>query len=100
MSALAMCSLKAPALLAFAQERAEGHVPTLDGLERVPCDTHLRAILAPVSPQGLRPRCKRRWRQRQRGPALEALTFLAGHALGALAGTESFASKTIHCASC
>jgi hypothetical protein len=55
MSAFAMFSLKAPALLAFDQERAEGNVRTIYGIERVPCDTHMRAILDPVSPKVLRP---------------------------------------------
>ena len=51
MSAFAMCSLQSPSLLAFDKERAEGHVPTLDGIERVPCDTQMRAILDPVGPE-------------------------------------------------
>jgi hypothetical protein len=40
------------------------------------------------------------FRQLQRGKALEAMTFLDGHYLLALDGTEYFSSKTIHCASC
>jgi len=43
-------SLQASALLAFDQERAEGHVHTIYGMERVPCDTDRREILDPVSP--------------------------------------------------
>src|SRR5215475_1318905 len=40
MSAFAMFSLKAPSLLAFDKERAEGNLHTIYGIERVPCDTH------------------------------------------------------------
>src|SRR5215470_10627907 len=100
MSAFAMFSLKAPSLLAFDKERAEGNLHTIYGIERVPCDTHMRTILDPVSPKVLRPVFKSVFRQLQRGKALEAMTFLDGHYLLALDGTEYFSSKTIHCASC
>ena len=46
-----MVSLQSPSLLAFDQERVEDHWHTIYGLERVPCDTHLRARLDPVSPE-------------------------------------------------
>lgn len=100
MSAFAMFSLKAPSLLAFDQERAEGHVHTIYGIQRVPCDTYMREILDLVSPKWLRPVFTSVFRQLQRGKALETLTFLDGHDLLALDGTEYFSSKTIHCASC
>jgi hypothetical protein len=100
MSAFAMFSLKAPSLLAFDKERAEGNLHTIYGIARVPCDTHMREILDPISPQVLRPVFKSIFRQLQRGKALEAMTFLDGHSLLALDGTEYFSSKTIHCASC
>ena len=100
MSAFAMFSLTAPSLLAFAKERAEGNVHTIYGIQRVPCDTYMREILDPVSPKWLRPVFTNVFRHLQRGTALESLTFLDGHYLLALDGTESFSSKTIHCASC
>ena len=95
-----MFSLKAPSLLAFDKERAEGNLHTIYGIERVPCDTHMREILDPVSPKWLRPAFKSVFRQLQRGKALEAMMFLDGHYLLALDGTEYFSSQTIHCASC
>src|SRR5258705_9418934 len=100
MSAFAMFSLKAPSLLAFDKERAEGNLHTIYGIARVPCDTRMREILDPVSPKWLRPVFKSVFRQLQRGKALEALTFLEGHSLLALDGTEYVSSTTIHCASC
>ena len=51
MSAFAMFSLKAPALLAFDKERAEGNLHTIYGIQHVPCDTYMRERLDPVSPQ-------------------------------------------------
>jgi hypothetical protein len=100
MSAFAMFSLKAPSLLAFDKERAEGNLHTIYGIERVPCDTHMREILDSVSPKVLRPLFKSVFGQLQRGKALEPMAFLDGHYLLALDGTEYFSSKTIHCASC
>jgi len=100
MSAFAMFSLKAPSLLAFDKERAEGNLHTIYGIERVPCDTHMREILDPVSPKVLRPVFKSIFRQLQRGKALEPMEFLDGHYLLALDGTAYFSSQTIHCASC
>jgi len=70
MSAFAMFSLKAPALLAFDKERAEGNLHTIYGVQRVPCDTYMREILDPVSPKWLRPLFKNVFRQLQRGKAL------------------------------
>ena len=87
MAAFAMVSLTAPSLLAFEKERAEGNVATIDGLERVPCDTHMRAILDAVAPEALHPVFTRVFRHVQRGKALEALAFLDGHDLLALDGT-------------
>jgi len=100
MSAFAMFSLKSPSLLAFDQERTEGNLHTIYGIEHVPCDTQMRELLDPVSPESLRPLFKSVFRQFQRGKALEAMTFLDGHYLLALDGTGYFSSKTIHCASC
>jgi hypothetical protein len=100
MSALAMFSLKAPSLLAFDKERTEGNLHTIYGIARVPCDTHMRKILDPVSPKVFRPVFTSVFRQLQRGKALEPLVFLDGHYLLALDGTEYFSSQTIHCASC
>src|SRR5499433_332091 len=100
MAAFAMFSLKAPSLLAFDKERVEGNLHTIYGIARVPCDTHMREILDPVSPKWLRPIFKNVFRQLQRGKALEPMTFLDGYYLLALDGTGYFSSKTIHCASC
>src|SRR5207247_8730268 len=76
MSAFAMFSLKAPSLLAFDKERAEGNWHTIYGIERVPCDTHMREILDPVSPKWLRPVLTSVFRQLKRGKALEERMFV------------------------
>jgi hypothetical protein len=100
MSAVAMFSLKAPALLAFDKERSEGTLETIYGIERVPCDTHMRERLDPVCPESLRPVFQWVFTQWQRGKARESMVFLEDHYLLALDGTGYFSSKTMHCASC
>src|SRR6266436_5008711 len=100
MSAFAMFSLKAPSLLAFDKQRAEGNLKTIYGIERVPCDTRMRERLDPLSPESLRPSFKLVFGQLQRGKALEPMVFLDSHYLVALDGTGYFSSKTIHCDSC
>jgi hypothetical protein len=100
MSAFAMFSLKAPSLLAFDKQRAEGNLKTIYGMERVPCDTQMRKRLDPVVPESLRPFFQLVLRQLQRGKALEPMVFHDGSYLVALDGTGYFSSQTIHCESC
>jgi hypothetical protein len=100
MSAFAMFSLKSPSLLAFDRERTEENWHTIYGIQRVPCDTHMREILDPVSPEALRPVFKRVVSQLQRSQALAPMLFLDDSYLLALDGTGYFSSKAIHCASC
>jgi hypothetical protein len=100
MSAFAMCSLKAPSLLACDKERAEGNLHTIYGIPRVPCDPDMRERLDPLSPQWLRPVFKSVLRQLQRGQALEERVLLDGHDLFALDGTGYCSSTTIHGAAC
>ena len=76
MSAFAMFSLKAPSLLAFDKERAEGNLHTIYGIARVPCDTYMRAILDPVSPKVLRPLFMSLFRQLQRARRWNRWHFL------------------------
>ncbi len=56
MSAFAMFSLKDPSLLAFDQRRRDpnDNFRTIYGINRVPSDSQMRAILDPVDPADLR----------------------------------------------
>ena len=87
MAACAMFSLKAPSLLAFDKQRAEGNVKTIYGIAHTPCDTRMRERLDPVSPAFLRPSFTLVFRQLQRGKVLAPLALLEGHSLVALDGT-------------
>jgi hypothetical protein len=100
MSAFAIFSLKLPSLLAFDQERTEGNLQRVYGIERVPCDTTMREILDPVEPEGLRPLLTHVFRALQRAKALEKMLFVEGHSLVAFEGTGYFSSQQIHCDTC
>jgi hypothetical protein len=100
MAAFALFSLKSPSLLAFDQERTEGNLHRVYGIERVPCDTAMREMLDPVEPEFLRPLFTHVFRALQRGKVLEEMVFVQGHYLLALDGTGYFSSQQIHCASC
>jgi Transposase DDE domain len=100
MSAFALFALKSPSLLACDQDRTEGNLQRVYGIERVPCDTAMREILDPVEPEFLRPLFTHVFRALQRGKVLEEMVFVEGHYLLALDGTGYFSSRQIHCASC
>jgi hypothetical protein len=102
MSAFAMFSLKDPSLLAFDQRRQNpnDNFRTVYGIQRVPCDTQMRAILDPVDPEVLRPLFGNVFRCLQRGKALEAFVYHDGHYLLSLDGTTYFSSGKIHCSAC
>jgi hypothetical protein len=102
MSAFAMFALKDPSLLAFDQRRHDpnDNFRTIYGIDRVPCDSQMRATLDPLEPSGLRPLFTDVFRALQRGKVLEEYVFLEDGYLVALDGTSYFSSKKIHCASC
>ena len=100
MSGFAMFSLKCPSLLDFDKRRAEGNLQTIYGIACAPCDSYLREMLEPVSPESLRPAFKAVFRQLQRGKAFEDMVFFKDCYVLALDGTGYFSSKTIHCPSC
>jgi len=102
MSGFAMFSLKDPSLLAFDERRRDpsDNFRTIYGIERVPCDTQMRAILDPVEPEELRPLFGDVFRRLQRGKALEPFGYLDGNYLVSLDGTTYYSSEKIHCSSC
>ncbi len=102
MSALAMFSLKDPSLLAFDERRHDpnDNFRTIYGINLVPSDTQMRAILDPVDPDHLRPLFGDVFRCLQRGKALENFTYLDGYYLVSLDGTTYYSSTKIHCPSC
>jgi hypothetical protein len=102
MSAFALFSLKDPSLLAFDERRQDpnDNFRTIYGIDHVPCDTQMRAILDPVDPDHLRPLFGDVFRRLQRGKALEDFVYLDGPYLVSLDGTTYFSSTKVPCSSC
>jgi hypothetical protein len=100
MAGLALFSLKDPSLLAFMHRAVDHNLRRVFGLQAVPSDTQMRAILDDVDPHRLRPAFRDVFRQVQRGKVLEPYVFLEGGYLVALDGVEYFRSKKVHCDHC
>jgi hypothetical protein len=83
MSAFAMFSLKDPSLLAFDHRRhnPSDNFRTIYGINRVPSDSQMRAILDPVDTASLRAPYREIFRRLQRGKVLERFVYRDGHYL-------------------
>ena len=102
MSAFSMFSLKDPSLLAFDDRRRDpnnDNFRTIYGIDHVPSDSQMWAILDPVNPADLRAPDRETFRRLQRGKVLERFVYLDDHYLLSLDGTTYFSSSRIHCSS-
>lgn len=101
MSGFALFSLKDRSLLAFDERRAKGeNLRRVFGIENIPSDTQMRAILDGVEPGSVRPLFKKIVGQLQRGKELEKMVFMGKYYLASLDGTGYFSSKRVHCEAC
>src|SRR4051794_23993532 len=100
MAGLALFALKDPSLLAFTSRALDHNLRRVFGLQAIPSDTQMRAILDDVDPDRLRPVFQDVFRQLQRAKVLEDYVFLEGCYLLALDGVEYFRSSSIHCQHC
>lgn len=100
MSGFGMFSLKDSSLLEFDNRRSKDeNLKKIYGLEKVPSDTQMRAIVDPVSPEAIKPIFKDVYQVVKQNGVLEKLKFL-GHYLVSLDGSGYFSSDTIHCPNC
>jgi hypothetical protein len=102
MSGFAMFSLKDSSLLEFDQRRQakDENLKEIYGIENIPCDTHIRTILDPVEPTGLRPIFKDVFRLVEQNHFLAQMVFMNKYYLVSLDGSGYYCSKKVHCASC
>jgi hypothetical protein len=100
MSGFGMFSLKDSSLLEFDDRRSKDeNLRKIYGLEKVPSDTQMRAIVDPISPEAIKPIFKDVYQVVKQNGVLEQMKFL-GHYLVSLDGSGYFSSHTIHCDSC
>lgn len=96
--------MQSPSFLAHQRQLEEGHgrsnCQTLFGLDRIPTDNHIRAMLDPVDPALLRPVFAAVLDQLESAGGIEAFRRPDGYMPIALDGTEYFCSNKIHCPRC
>ena len=92
MSAFAMFSLKDPSLLAFDHRRGNptDNFRTIYGINYVPCDFQMRAILDPLDPASMRVPFREIFRRLQRGTVLKRFLYWDDHYLLSLDGTTYY----------
>jgi hypothetical protein len=101
MAAFAMFSLKDSSLLEFDDRRSrDANLQHIYGLEKVPCDTHMRTILDPVAPAAIKPLFQQVFARLDRHSGLAGMQYLGRYYLLSLDGTQYFSSKKVHCGSC
>jgi len=102
MSGVAMYTFKDPSLLAFDDRRRQdaANFQRIFGINQVPCDTQMRAVLDLVDPELLRPCFCAATHQLQRGKALQQMTYYQGCYLVSVDGTGSFSSRKLNSATC
>ena len=102
MSGFAMFSLKDRSLLAFDERRINSphSLKAIYGINHIPCDTSIRAILDGMDPIDIRPAFTRAFAQLQRGKVLESFGFIDNSYLVCFDGTGIFSSSKLHSPSC
>src|ERR671916_106814 len=104
LSAFSLFFMQSPSFLAHQRRLEEGqgrsNCQTLFGLDKIPSDNHVRALLDPVSPDHLHPVFAEVVAELERSGGLEAFRQLGGHVLIALDGTEYHVLNKVHCQQC
>src|SRR3954452_17945375 len=104
LSAFSLFFMQSPSFLAHQRRLEEGqgrsNCQTLFGLDKIPSDNHIRALLDPVSPDHFHPVFAEVVAELERSGGLAAFRQLGDHVLIALDGTEYHVSSKVHCQHC
>ena len=104
MAAFSVFFMQSPSFLAHQRRLQEGHgrsnCASLFGLEKIPSDDHIRAMLDPAAPALLDPVFAEVLTELERSGGLAAFRRLGEHVLIALDGSEYFCSGKIACPQC
>ena len=95
---------QSPSFLAFQelmqQQQGKNNASTLFGVQQIPSDNHVRALLDPVDPALLDPVYEKCFDLLQQHELIQPMRSVANCLLVALDGTGYFQSQCIHCPSC
>ncbi len=104
MAALSVFLMQSPSFLAHQRALAErgrrSNAHTLFGLDRIPCDNHIRQLLDGVPTEHFDGQFHAIVEDLDARGALAPMRRLDGHTLVALDGTEFFRSRKVHCDNC
>lgn len=104
LSAFSLFFMQSPSFLAHQRRLEEGqgrsNCQTLFGLERIPSDNHIRAMLDPVGPAHFHPVFAAVVTALEQAGGLDDFRRLDGHVLIALDGTEYHCSDKVRCPNC
>jgi len=104
MAALSVFFMQSPSFLAhqraLAEARTRSNAHTLFGLDRIPCDNHIRQLLDGVPTAHFDGQFRAIVEDLDAHGALAPMRRLDGRLLVALDGTEFFRSRSIHCPNC
>ena len=104
LSAFSLFFMQSGSFLSHQRSLAEGeqssNCHTLFGMQRIPTDNHIRAMLDPVDPAHLQPCFDAALAALREHGGLAPFQRLGGRCLVALDGTEYFCSQKIGCAHC
>ncbi|MCY3769374.1 MAG: transposase [Gammaproteobacteria bacterium] len=104
MAALSVFFMQSPSFLAhqrtLAEQQGRSNAQTLFGLDRIPCDNHLREMLDGMPPEYFNPQFHDLVDDLQQGGGLAPMRRLDGRLLIALDGTQTFHSRKLHCPNC
>jgi hypothetical protein len=104
LAAFAPCFMQSPSFLAHQRHlettRGRSNCQTLFGVEQIPGDSQVRAMLDPIEPVHFFPVFADVIAALRETGGLEAMRVLGGHTLIALDGTEFHCSDKIQCPNC
>ena len=104
LSAFSVFFTQSPSFLAYQrsmeQNKGNNNARTLFGIEEIPCDNQIRALLDPVPAACLFPVFDQTFAMIREAKQLEGFRSFGGQLLVALDGTGFFSSNTIHCEYC
>jgi len=104
MGAFSVFFTQSPSFLAFqkAMEKTKGksNAQTMFGMNKIPCDNHIRDILDEVDPSHVFPIFSNIFSGIKKSGILDTFRCINDNILIALDGTQYFSSNTIHCENC
>jgi len=104
LAAFSVFFMQSPSFLAHQRQLAKGHgrsnCQTLFGMDRIPTDNHIRALLDPVPPERFFPVFRDALVALEGSGGLSDFRRLGDHVLIALDGTEYHCSAKVRCPQC